>query len=288
MPKDYDTKKINQYYKARSENPYLNIEIEGHLNISVDVIRELKNEAKYAPHEAIKRFFVISDADKFSRETANTFLKLLEEPPESLQIILITDQYHSLLDTIKSRCQPVYFPKFSEDEITGLVLKYSTQKSYSKEDILTSTLLAKHNVKKIFEYLDSDYSEWLDWVYQYLIATTGFNMMDLSSLIDKVSNRKKKNMTGELLDLIIAWLMDSYHVQVFGDIDQIVLKQYSENIQKFADFTSEVDYNHCINLVETARDNIRRNAQIPLQLTTLAIQLNEIFSNARRVSKEAV
>ncbi len=288
MPKDYDTQKINQYYKARAKNPYMYIEIEGHLNISVDVIRELKNEAKYAPHEAKKRFFIISGADKFSRETSNTFLKLLEEPPATLMIILITDQYHLLLDTIKSRCQPVYFPKFTEQEIMKLIKKYSVHQNKPAEEIQTAVTLAKHNLKKIFEYLERDYGEWLDWVYQFLAASTAFNISQISDLIDKVSNRKKKNTISELLDLVIVWLMDAYHYQIFKNTMDITFQEYSDNIKKFAGITSQVNYENCIALVETARDNINHNAQIPLQLTTLAIQLNEIITKARHLSREAV
>lgn len=48
---------------------------------------------------------LIHPADRMRHETANTLLKTLEEPPGNTRFILTTDSLHSLLPTIRSRCQ---------------------------------------------------------------------------------------------------------------------------------------------------------------------------------------
>lgn len=50
---------------------------------------------------------VLLHADRLTDEAANAFLKLLEEPPGSSLLLLVTDAVHRLLPTIVSRCQRI-------------------------------------------------------------------------------------------------------------------------------------------------------------------------------------
>ena len=290
MPKDYETKKINKILKDIALNPYASIEIEGHLNITVDSIRELINESKYAPHEASKRFYIITGADQFSKETSNAFLKLLEEPPETVLIILITDQYHKLLDTIKSRCQPVYFPAFSDDEIFKIVKKYTKENEKFPDASSLRMLLsmAQYNLHKVFEYLNKDQHEKIQWSYEFVQAVSVFDMNKISTMIEKISGRKNKNLITELLNIMILWFSDALHFSILKNEQNIVLQTYKEKIIKFAKYAADVDYIRCIAHIEEASKNILANVQIPLQLTTLAINLNETITTTRTVLKEAV
>jgi len=61
-----------------TQYPFSNITQSSNALIPIDQIRELKNESKYTPYEAEKQFYIISNADKLSRESTNAFLKLLE------------------------------------------------------------------------------------------------------------------------------------------------------------------------------------------------------------------
>jgi len=62
---------------------------------------------------------VILEADSFTTEAANAFLKTLEEPPGHVYFILVTDRPERLLPTIASRCQPVDFGPVPEPVIAG-------------------------------------------------------------------------------------------------------------------------------------------------------------------------
>jgi DNA polymerase-3 subunit delta' len=61
------------------------------------------------PFEALRRVFVIERVDELGDEAANRMLKTLEEPPEYVHLILITDRLAEVLPTIRSRCQLVRF-----------------------------------------------------------------------------------------------------------------------------------------------------------------------------------
>ena len=66
---------------------------------------------------------IIDDADDFNEESANCFLKTLEEPPPGSLFMLIGTSLDRQLATIKSRCQMVRFAPFSEQHVRQLLLQ---------------------------------------------------------------------------------------------------------------------------------------------------------------------
>ncbi len=93
-------------------------------NIKIEDIRVLQREIALRPYEGRRKIFLINNAHNFNSDSANAFLKTLEEPPGSSVIILITDKPRLLFRTIISRCQVVKFSELSRPEFED-VLKNS-------------------------------------------------------------------------------------------------------------------------------------------------------------------
>ena len=73
--------------------------------ISVDQIRELIEFYQLTSHAGAGRAAVIYPADKLNRNSANSLLKTLEEPPAGAHIVLVVESLNRLPATILSRCQ---------------------------------------------------------------------------------------------------------------------------------------------------------------------------------------
>ena len=80
-------------------------------NIVVDQIRYLVADSQVLPNEAERKVYIIDQAERMNEEAQNAALKLLEEPPARLTIILSTTNAHSLLPTVRSRCVEVHSEK---------------------------------------------------------------------------------------------------------------------------------------------------------------------------------
>jgi DNA polymerase-3 subunit delta' len=74
-----------------------------------DIAEPVIAAASKTPFEARRRVFVIERVDELGDEAANRMLKTLEEPPDYVHLILITDRLAEVLPTIRSRCQLVRF-----------------------------------------------------------------------------------------------------------------------------------------------------------------------------------
>jgi DNA polymerase-3 subunit delta' len=83
----------------------------------VDQMRLIERESNYRPYEGNARVFLIEDADKLNDPSANALLKVLEEPPHTSHIVLLTSRPDILLPTIRSRCQMIRFSPLTAGEI---------------------------------------------------------------------------------------------------------------------------------------------------------------------------
>jgi DNA polymerase-3 subunit delta' len=89
----------------------------------VEQMRLIEREANYRPYEGKARVFLIDDAEKLNESSANALLKVLEEPPHTSYIVLLTSRPDMLLPTIRSRCQMIRFSPVSSPEIEAHLLK---------------------------------------------------------------------------------------------------------------------------------------------------------------------
>ena len=93
--------------------------------LRVEQMRQIEKEANFRPFEGKARVFLIDEADKLNDASANALLKVLEEPPRTSHLILITARPAMLLPTILSRCQMIRFSPLTPDEIEGHLNRYN-------------------------------------------------------------------------------------------------------------------------------------------------------------------
>src|SRR5881628_1911784 len=92
-------------------------EIDAASNTGVDNIRELRENAKYAPARSRYKIFIIDEVHMLSTSAFNALLKILEEPPPHVIFIMATTERHKLPATILSRCQQFTFRTIPAAEI---------------------------------------------------------------------------------------------------------------------------------------------------------------------------
>jgi len=89
--------------------------------ISVEQARQLPEFFSKSPSQAKHRVAIIDAADDLNVNAANALLKILEEPPESGVLFLVTHAPGRLLPTIRSRCRRLSFPVWPEAKLAEFV-----------------------------------------------------------------------------------------------------------------------------------------------------------------------
>ena len=92
-------------------------ELDAASNNSVDDIRALIEQVRYAPQLGDYKIYVIDEVHMLSQAAFNAFLKTLEEPPKHAIFILATTEKHKIIPTILSRCQIFDFNRIQIDDI---------------------------------------------------------------------------------------------------------------------------------------------------------------------------
>ena len=94
-------------------------ELDAASNNSVDDIRELTNQVRFAPQQGRYKVYIIDEVHMLSAAAFNAFLKTLEEPPPYAIFILATTEKHKILPTILSRCQIFDFKRITTHDIVA-------------------------------------------------------------------------------------------------------------------------------------------------------------------------
>lgn len=92
-------------------------ELDAASNNSVDDVRELTEQVRFAPQGGKYKVYIIDEVHMLSGSAFNAFLKTLEEPPSHAIFILATTEKHKILPTILSRCQIFDFKRISSEKI---------------------------------------------------------------------------------------------------------------------------------------------------------------------------
>ena len=80
---------------------------ENSATVGICQIRRLEVNAALNPYEGGRRVFVIDPADAMTTDASDAFLKTLEEPPDAVTMVLVTDSPARLSETVRSRCRRI-------------------------------------------------------------------------------------------------------------------------------------------------------------------------------------
>ena len=184
-----------------NQNSSFNIhELDAASNNSVDDIRNLVDQVRFAPQVGMYNIYIIDEVHMLSSQAFNAFLKTLEEPPKHAKFILATTEKHKIIPTILSRCQIFDFKRLSVIDISthlafvskneGIIaepqaLNVIAQKSdgamrdsLSLFDRLVSFTESELTYKHVIEHLNI-----LDYDYYFKMTTALLNN-DITSLLN--------------------------------------------------------------------------------------------------------
>lgn len=94
-------------------------ELDAASNNSVEDIRTLVEQVRYAPQAGKYKIYIIDEVHMLSSSAFNAFLKTLEEPPAYAIFILATTEKQKIIPTILSRCQIFEFHRIQVKDIAS-------------------------------------------------------------------------------------------------------------------------------------------------------------------------
>ncbi len=87
----------------------------------IDAVRELSSTMTLLPMQIKNKVYILDEFHQMTKEAQSSLLKVLEEAPKRVFIILCTTNPEKILPTVKSRCQSFRFKNLSNTEINNLL-----------------------------------------------------------------------------------------------------------------------------------------------------------------------
>lgn len=110
------------------------LEIDAASNTGVDDVREVIENAQYAPSRGRFKVYLVDEVHMLSKNAFNALLKTLEEPPPHVKFLLATTDPQKLPVTVLSRCLKFNLKRLLPDQISGQMRHILAAENIAYED----------------------------------------------------------------------------------------------------------------------------------------------------------
>lgn len=216
-------------------------------------------------------------AETLNIACANKLLKLIEEPPEKTVFILIVEKEEQLINTIKSRCQSLYFNPLAEKDIIEYLIHY---KGATANIALRSAQQSEGNLRRAIGLLEQDHENeefeawFIQWVRFAFKARQNKNAIrDLMGWSEHIA-REGREIQKRFLNFSIMFfrqaLLFNYHAK---ELVYLNIKDKTFKLENFAPFVNGANIEGIVKELEEAIYHIERNGNAKIVLTDLSIKL---------------
>ncbi|MGN6567226.1 MAG: DNA polymerase III subunit gamma/tau, partial [Flavipsychrobacter sp.] len=187
--------------KALENNTSFNIfELDAASNNSVDDIRELVNQVRFAPQQGKYKVYIIDEVHMLSASAFNAFLKTLEEPPPYAIFILATTEKHKILPTILSRCQIFDFKRITTNDIVAHLQKIAVNEGMQAQEAALHIIAQKSEgcMRDALSMLDR-IASFTNGQLTYANTMEHLNLLDADFYFSLVDHMLSQDVSGTML-----------------------------------------------------------------------------------------
>ena len=231
--------------------------------IKIDQVRDLQKELGLRPYEAKRKVCIIDGAERFNQSSGNALLKTLEEPPGNALIILTTSAADSVLQTIRSRCQLLWFSAVPQSEITALL----EEQSVPAAEAAVTAALADGSVARALALASGEISSSREAAIEKACSLSDFSsIFAFGEMFDK-----ERDKAVIALDFIISFWRDM--LTLSSGSNETVNRDMADNLASQLQRRSTRTIMNDIDTIMATRRAILRNANVRLAMDLLGMKL---------------
>jgi len=236
----------------------------------VNQMRQIEREANYRPFEGKARIFLIEDADKFNDQSANALLKVLEEPPPTSHLILITSRPAMLLPTVRSRCQMIRFSPLTVNEIEQYLLQTKTA---SRAQARLRARLAHGSIGRALESDIESFKRQRDGMFKVIEALASDDRALLLLSSEELNSGGQKDDYESSLDILETLIRDTLMLSLGVQDHQIVNDDLRSQLAKVAESINAGTAANWIAKIEELREQLVVNINRKIATDALLLSM---------------
>ena len=266
----------------KSDNPFYKINIPGAQRILLSSIKDIKKNSFLKLEDSVKKVFTIFDAHLLSvgsGESANSLLKILEEPPENSLFILTTDFKNKLLPTILSRCQKYYF---SDIDILNVQL-FLEKQGVDKEKAIEIASFSFGNIQFASKLINisntSIFRKTQKFVEQIVVfKRDNWELFLKEFIMLAYRNPDEYNLNFQLAQ---AWFNHAMKIRSGYESQSLGFKKIENKIKEFNKNYPNADLFEINNLIEHTLGALKLNLDINLTLINFLMSMQTLLKGKK-------
>ncbi|UOQ49541.1 DNA polymerase III subunit delta' [Gracilibacillus caseinilyticus] len=251
-------------------HPDLHIIIPDGASIKKDQILHLQKEFTYTGLESNKKMYIISQAEKMTDNASNRLLKFLEEPSKQTTAILLTENSHSVLSTIRSRCQMMAFKPLNPNQLRESL----QEEGLTEANARLMTSITNNLTEAMEKSKDTWFAQSRKLVVQ-LIEMLQQNQDEVPIFVHTqwMPHFTERVQLQEGLDLLMLWFRDMVQIHL-DEPSAIVYTNHQEKLEAASIHWSLEHATENLQHIMTAKRKLESNVhpQLVLEQLTLHIQ----------------
>ncbi len=172
--------------------------------LGVEAVKDFREDMFLSSTESEHKIYFIDDAECMTPEAQNALLKVLEEPPKSVTIILLAKECDRILTTIKSRAQYIAMARFDDKELSKRLLNESSE-------------------ARSINSLDPSR-------FMGLIMSADGRLGLAKSLLSKKMSESKEEERGDIIGLIRATSQKASYAEIYSALSRFPIKRAELNL----------------------------------------------------------
>lgn len=177
--------------------------------IKIDQIRDMRSLLHVLPNEAPRRVVIIEEAGRMNDNAQNAILKILEEPPTSVVILLVTDNEADLLPTIQSRCIHFRMQPLSIMETKQELLRRNSRLSETQAE--TYATMSNGRLGSALKLIENEKTD--GYSVQIIKALAGKSVKDVIYIAASLEKSVKREAFADIIKDIRSQLSRAASIQ---------------------------------------------------------------------------
>ena len=239
--------------------------------ISVDEIREQVNkDIIIRPYSSKYKIYIIPDADLMNPQAQNALLKTMEEPPEYVILILLTNNIDKMLPTIVSRCITLNLKPIGELDLLEYLGKIGVPMSKAKFCVG----FAYGNLGKAVRLATSEDYNAIKQDCVKILKNIG--RMEIYDLIESVKDMSKYKLdVYDYIDLMMMWYRDILMLKVTGSPDKLLFKDEYSILKQQANHISFGGIENVLEAMDKVKIRLEANVNFDIAMELLLLTIKE-------------
>jgi DNA polymerase-3 subunit delta' len=239
--------------------------------IKIQQMRDMAEKANYRPYDGRRRVYIIDEGDRLNTAAANSILKVLEEPPETTLLVIVTAKPYALLQTIRSRCQMLSFAPLTPQELEAFLNE--NYKRPEKENQLLARL-ASGSIGRALEIDLGIYREQRSMMTE--LVESVFITRDTMKLMQAAEHLAKKLEREEFerhLDALLVLLADVFHLKLGRPAASLTNADVAPRLERIAEVATVEGIADWAARIEGVMQGLARNLNRQLAVEEMLLAL---------------